>query len=174
MATDGRPKAIIETSVLLNFLKVDRTDLLARHPSYRFVVIDLVRNEVTRRYPVEFARLQSALAAGHLVRDDPPEATDPAELAAFAAMSTLKIGEGERAAIAAAQVRNLALAMDDERAWKRAAAYCGGISRENTASLVVALIKAGILDVAAADTLKIEWETVHRFKLRFGSFGERI
>jgi hypothetical protein len=50
MATDGRSKAILETSVLVNFLKIDRTDLLANHPAYRFVVPDLVRNEVTRHY----------------------------------------------------------------------------------------------------------------------------
>jgi hypothetical protein len=42
MATDGRDDAIIDASVLLNFLNIDRIDLLARHPAYRFIVVDLV------------------------------------------------------------------------------------------------------------------------------------
>lgn len=97
MAKDGRSKGIIETSVLVNFLKINRTDLLANHSMYRFVVLDLVRNEVGTKpcYAAQATRLEAALAAGHLLPDDPAEATDLAELAAFAAMSPLKIGEGE-------------------------------------------------------------------------------
>ena len=174
MATDGRSKAIIETSVLVNFLKIDRTDLLANHPDYRFVVPDLVRNEVTRHYAAQVARLDAAIAAGELLADDPAESTAPTELTAFAAMSTLKIGDGERAAIAAASTRALPLAMDDQRAWKRAASFCAGVPREDTASIIVSLIKAGVLDVAAADAIKADWHANHRFTLRFGSFAERI
>src|SRR5262245_25877877 len=137
MATDGRSKVIIETSVLVNFLKIDRTDLLANHPTYRFVVPDLVRNEVTKRYATQVARLETALVVGQLLSDDPAEATDPAELATFAAMDKLKIGDGERAAIAAASTRGLPLAMDDQRAWKRAVAFTASLSREDTVSVMV-------------------------------------
>jgi predicted nucleic acid-binding protein len=174
MATDGRKDAIIETSVLVNFLKVDRTDLLAKHPYYRFVVIDLVRNEVTQYYADQVARLQAAIAAGELLPDQPPEATDPAELAAFATMSRVKIGEGERAGVAAAHTRGLPLAMDDERAWKRAASFCAGVLRESTVSIMVALIRAGTIDVGEADAIKLEWETNHRFRLKFTSFTEVV
>jgi predicted nucleic acid-binding protein len=172
MATDGRTDAIIETSVLVNFLKVDRTDLLANHPQYRFVVIDLVRNEVTHHYADQVARLNAAIAAGELLPDQPPEATDPTELAAFAAMARLKIGEGERAAVAAATARGFALAMDDERAWKRAATFCAGVPRESTVSILVSLIRTGVIDVGEADSIKLEWETNHRFRLKFTSFAE--
>jgi predicted nucleic acid-binding protein len=174
MATDGRSKAIIETSVLVNFLKIDRTDLLANHPAYRFVIPDLVRNEVTRHYAAQVARLDAALAAGQLLSDDPAETTDPAELATFAAMDKLKIGEGERAAIAAASTRRLPLTMDDQRAWKRAAAFCAGVPREDTVSIIVSIIKAGVIDVAAADVIKADWHANHRFTLRFQSFAEKI
>src|SRR4051794_29190619 len=133
MATDGRSKAIIDTSVLVNFLAIDRADLLAKHPAYRFIVVDLVRDEVMKRQ--QLVRLEAAFAAGHLLPDDPPESISLAELSAFAAMASLKLGLGEKAAIAAAQARSLPLAMDDERAWKRAAGFCAGISRENTVSL---------------------------------------
>jgi predicted nucleic acid-binding protein len=174
MATDGRVKAIVETSVLVNFLKVDRTDLLAAHPTYRFVITDLVRREVTERYGTQFSRLEAAFAAEHVLPDVLPELITIEELATFAAMEKLKIGLGEKAAIAAAKTRNLALAMDDERAWKRAADFCSGIPREDTASIMVSLIRAGVIDVAEADAIKADWEANHRFRLPFGSFAERV
>lgn len=174
MATDGRSEAIIETSVLVNFLKIDRTDLLAMHPDYRFVVVDLVRSEITRRYPTQLATLEAALAMTHLISDNPPETTSLAELADFAAMARLRIGEGERAAIAAANTRKLPLAMDDERAWKRAAAFCSTIPRENTVSLMVTLIKGGVIGVAEADAIKADWEANYRFRLLFASFAARV
>ena len=172
---DSRSKAIAETSVLINYLKINRTDLLARHPKYRFVVPDLVREEVKKHYATQVSRLDAALAAGHLVADDPPEKISPAELVDFAAMETLKIGVGERAALAAAKTRGLPLAMDDQRAWKRAEAFCAGIARENTVSVMVSLIQAGVIDVAEADAIKADWEAKHRFRLKhFASFGELI
>lgn len=96
MATDGRTLAIIETSVLVNFLVIDRADLLAQHPNYRFVVLDMVRAEVIKRH--QLARLDAALAAGHLIADGPPESTSLEELAHFASMASLKLGQGEKAA----------------------------------------------------------------------------
>lgn len=174
MAKDGRDEAIIDTSVLLNFLKIDRVDLLARHPAYRFVVVDLVRNEVTKRG--QAARLEAAIQAGQVFADRPPEAIDPAEVETFVSLSAaMKIGNGERAAVAAAKVRGLALAMDDQIAWKRAAAFCVGIPREDTVNIVVSLIKAGVLTVAEADAIKVDWETNHKFtKNTFTSFAELI
>src|SRR4051794_10084407 len=172
MATDGRTNAIIDTSVLVNFLKIDRTDLLAKHPAYRFIVLDLVRNEVTKRG--QTVRLDAAILSGDVLPDGPPETIDMAELAAFAAMASLKIGNGDKAAIAAASVRTLPLAMDDQRAWKRAAAFCAAIPREVTVSLIVSLIKAGVIDVPAADAIKSDWQSHHNFTLRFQSFAEKI
>ena len=173
MATDGRDDSIIDASVLLNFLKIDRIDLLAKHPAYRFIVVDLVKNEVTNRG--QAVRLEAALLSGELLPDGPPESIDPAELATFAAMSSLKIGNGDKAVIAAAKVRGLVLAMDDERAWKRAAAFCVGIPREETVSIMVSLIRAGVLSVAEADAIKADWEANHSFtKKTFKSFGEIV
>ena len=148
MATDSRTDAIIESSTLVNFLKIDRADLLASHPSYRFIVVDAVRIEVTKRYAAHVARLDAALAAGQLFEDQPAAATSIAELAAFAAMASIRIGVGERAAIAAAKTLGLPLAMDDERAWKRAGS---GLTRLDTVSVMVALVKVGVIDVATAD-----------------------
>lgn len=176
MTTDGRTKAIIDTSVLVNFLRINRADLLAKHPAYRFVVLDFVRNEVGTKphYAAQSARLETALASGHLLPDDPAEATSIAELAAFAAMIPLKIGEGERAAIAAAFARSLPLVMEDRRAWNRSATYSAGLAREDTTSVMASLIKAGVLTVAEADAIKDDWKANHRFTLAFASFAEVV
>jgi hypothetical protein len=172
MAKDGRVEAIIDASVLLNFLQIGRTDLLAEHPSYRFIVVDLVRNEVTKRGPA--TRLEAALQAGDLVPDGPPETIALEELATFAAMTSLKIGIGDKAVIAAAKVRGLVLAMDDKNAWRLGAALCEDIPREDTVSIMTTLIKAGVLDVAEADAIKADWEANHRFRVKFASFAEVI
>ncbi len=172
MATGGRGEAIIDTSTLVNFLRIGRVDLLASHPAFRFIVIDVIRNEVTRHYGAQVALLDAALANGQLWEDQPAALIAMAELAEFAAMSSIKIGAGERAAIAAAKTRGFALAMDDERAWKLAGS---GLTRLDTVSIMVDGIKAGSIDVAAADAIKREWEQNHRFvKRHFSSFAELI
>jgi hypothetical protein len=63
MATDGRDDAVLETSVLVNFLAIDRVDLLASHPSYRFIITDHVRDEITSNYPEQVERLERAVSA---------------------------------------------------------------------------------------------------------------
>jgi predicted nucleic acid-binding protein len=173
MATDGRSLAIIDTSVLVNFLAIDRTDLLASHPAHRFLVVDLVRDEVIKRAQVD--RFQAALAAGELLPDGPPETIRMEELAAFATLSGLNaLGLGEQAAAAAAYARNLPLFMDDRRAWKRLATEFPGIVRGDTVSLIVSLIKANVLDVAQADAIKDTWASNHSFRLKFASFAEVV
>jgi predicted nucleic acid-binding protein len=173
MATDGRNEAIIDASVLLNFLKIDRIDLLGRHPTYRFIVVDMVKNEVTKKGQI--ARLETAFLAGDLIADGPPENTSLVELATFAALSSLKLGNGDKAVIAAAAARGLALAMDDQDAWKLSAAFTAAITREDTVSIVVSLIKTGVLTVPEADAIKDDWDKKHRFKKpQFMSFAELI
>ena len=37
---------------------------------------------------------------------------------------------------------------------------------------MVSMIRARLLDAPQADTIKGTWATVHRFRLKIGSFGE--
>jgi len=172
MATDGRDRAIIDTSVLINFLRIDRVDLLAAHPRYRFVVIDYVKREVTVRYHQQFARLEAALAAGLLDGDIDPSNVSMDELTAYADLQRVKIGDGERGAIAAAYARGCAVAINDYRAMKKLPAAYKAIPRGDTSTIMVALIRAGVLPVAEADAIKADWEANHRFRLKFSSFGD--
>jgi predicted nucleic acid-binding protein len=172
MATDGRSIVVIDTSVLVNFLAVDRVDLLANHPLYRFVVTDHVRGEVTDAYPDQLARLDIALDALQL---EQVSVTDIDELQAFATLaSDGRLGAGECAAIATASVRALIVAIDDKAARKRAAVFDSAIQLSSTVDLMVSLIKAGALNVASADAIKLEWEAKHRFTLKFASFSDVI
>jgi predicted nucleic acid-binding protein len=170
MATAGRDDGVLDTSVLVNFLAVDRADLLAGHPAYRFVIVDHVRGEITEHYPEQLQRLERALAAGFFV-----ESSVDALDAVFATLvGEGRLGIGECAAIALAAKRNVVLAIDDRQARNTAQRVVPGIRLESTETVMVALIRQGVIDVAAADTIKGRWEAEFRFKLKFGSFGERI
>lgn len=56
---------------------------------------------------------------------------------------------------------------------KLPAAY-KSLVREDTASIMVALIRAGTLSVAEADSIKADWEANHRFRLKFATFGDLV
>lgn len=62
--------------------------------------------------------------------------------------------------------------MDDKAAWKKVDLAFPGMARQDTAALIVALFKAGIIDVALADPMKADWEANHSFRLKFSSFLE--
>jgi predicted nucleic acid-binding protein len=164
---------IIDTSTLINFLRIGRVDLLSGLMSYRFIVTDHVRAEVTTHYPAQLANLESTLQAGHLSE---VSLTDPAELAVFAAMQSLRVlGDGECSAIAAASAGKVPLAIDDIPARKKAAAHDPRIRLLDTVGLMVEAIQAGLLTVAEADAIKADWAKNHRFaKKHFSSFAELI
>ena len=166
------PPAILDTSALINYLRVDRTDLLGDLPQFHFLVTDHVRGEINDAYPRQVAALTAALRAGHF---EEISVGSPEELTLFAELSaTGRLGAGECSAIAAACARSYPLAIDDKRARSEALRRCPGIRLLNTPDLMVATIRAGLLNVAEADSIKDQWERDHRFRLTFGSFGELV
>ncbi|MFV1969292.1 MAG: hypothetical protein ACC628_28050 [Pirellulaceae bacterium] len=171
MATAGRTQAVLDTSVLVNFLRIDRVDLLARHPSYISIITEHVRAEVTQHYSNQLARLEAALQNGDLQEI---RVTNQAELNAFGHLTSTGLGTGECSAIAIAATRHLPLVIDDKVAVKRARRFRFRITILNTESLMISLIHAGILDVPTADAIKDDWEQNHRFRLPFRSFADRI
>jgi len=169
MATEGQEHAVLETTVLVNFLKIDRLDLLARHPKYRFVLTNHVRGEVTSDYPEQLERLELAVS-GKIFDEEAVDALDPT----FVMLTREgRLGVGECAAIALAVGKRLPIAIDDNRARKTAQRVLPAVVLEGTESVMVSLIASGILDVAAADAIKADWEANHRFTLKFGSFAEK-
>jgi predicted nucleic acid-binding protein len=162
---------ITDTSVLVNFLVLDRTELLARLPDHRFVVTEHVRAEITDHYRDQLQRLEAAFAAGIL---EEIQVTDLQEVQIFAHLTATGLGIGECSAIAVAAHRKLALAIDDKRAVNKLKTVGLQLTIHSTESIVVLLIQHSVLTIAEADSMKLEWEQNHRFRLPFGSFAERI
>ena len=158
---------ILDSSVLINFLAIDRTDLLGRHSRYRFLITAHVRSEIT--HPVQHARLEAAIEASqlHLL-----EVGGHDELATFAHLTTT-LGAGESAAIAAAAHRSLRVAVEDRAARRAATPLVGHSNILTTTQLMVGMIQAGLLTVQEADAIKLDWATNHRFNLaQFQSFAD--
>ena len=162
---------ITDTSVLINFLVLDRACLLKCVPTHRFVVTDHVRSEVTAHYHEQLQRLEQAFSAQIL---EEITVSDLAEVQLFAKLTATGLGIGECSAIAVAVHRQLILAIDDKRATKKVASLGLDLTILTTESLMVLLIQHGALSVDEADALKLDWEQNHRFRLPFGSFADRL
>jgi predicted nucleic acid-binding protein len=107
---------ITDTSVLVNFLVLDRVSLLAALNDHQFTVTEHVRAEITAHYFEQLQRLEQAFGDQVLT-----EITVDGfqELKLFAELSAMGLGIGECSAIAAAVNRGHFLAIDDKRAIKK-------------------------------------------------------
>ncbi len=169
---EDRKLAIIDSSTLINFLAVDRADLLEHNRRYRFLITEHVRGEISGAYPEQLARLANLLDR-NIIEESPVTALNEIEVFARLAASN-RLGLGECASIAAASERSLVLAIDDKRAKREASAFNPRLVIVNTPGLMVELIRDGIIDVAAADMIKATWETHHRFRLPISSFADVV
>lgn len=162
---------VVDASVLINFLRVDRMDLIARH-SHQFLVTDHVAAEVTDFYPDQRTRLDAALQAGALQQVG---VDDRREVALFGALAASgRLGAGECSAIASAICRGYTLAMDDRRATRQAREVAPALRLLTTRDLVVTMIRENLLSVAEADALKEAWANHHGFRLPIESFADAI
>jgi len=169
------PIVVADTSVLINFLKIDRMDLVGRYPG-RLLATDHVQSELADDYPEQRARFEAALTGGLL---DTCSVTDPAEVSLFGRLGPgVRLGAGECSAIAVALSRGFAIAIDDNRAIKialREAELAGKtLIVLRTQDIMVALIRATVLTVEEADRMKTEWEEHHRFRLKVRSFQDLL
>jgi len=167
-----RPQIIIaDTSVLINFLRIDATNLLGQLSSI-VRITEHVESEVTDNYEDQRECLDAALRDGHVAV---ATLTSHEELEAFARLvDSGRLGSGECAAIACASVGRHTLAIDDRRAIAEAQKLDAALPVMRTVDLVVMMIREGLLSVAEADTIKSVWENEHRFRLTFASFADII
>jgi len=160
---------VADTSVLINFLVIDRMDLIAGYARH-VLVTDHVGAEITSTYPDQQQRYEDALAAGTVER---LRVDGEAELALFGRLATPgRLGPGECSAIAVAVLRRHALAIDDRRATREAKALDPVLEVLGTQSVIVEMIRQGLIVVADADVLLAEWAGKHRFKLKIASFAD--
>jgi predicted nucleic acid-binding protein len=170
-----RAIVVADTSVLVNFLRINRMDLIGAHPA-TFIATDHVAGEISDTYPEQQARYAAALHAAQITEQ---RIDDPAELEIFLRLAAKgRLGAGERAAIAVALNRGCALAIDDSRAIRRALQEAAlgenALSTLRTQDIVVELIRKGVVSVEAADAIHVDWATNHRFKLKIVSFQDLL
>ncbi len=166
-APDRRTVVVCDASVLINFLILNRLDLLSRNPDYRFVVTEHAIEEVTE--PGQNAHLQAALKRGEIEQVD---LTEPEGLLRYAELHTI-LGSGEAAAIALATQRNWVVATDDAQARREIESGLGSKRRLTTPGILLKAIRGGMLTIDAADEIKKKLES-HRFKMSFRSFADLI
>ena len=170
-----RAIVVADTSVLINFLRIDRMDLIGAHPA-SFIATDHVAAEIADTYPEQQARYAAALNAAQITEQ---RIDDPAELEIFLRLAAKgRLGAGERAAIAVALNRGCALAIDDSRAIRRALEEAGIAGNPliilRTQDIVVQIIRDGALTIEAADAIRDDWANNHRFKLKIASFADLL
>lgn len=164
---------VADTSVLINFLRIDRVDLIGAHPA-SFITTDNVAAEIADTYPDQQARYAAALTAAHISEQRIDNQT---ELELFLRLAVRgRLGAGERSAIAVALNRKCALAIDDTRAIQKAIAEAGiagnPVTIVRTQDIVVELIRKRVISIQAADKILVDWATNHRFKLKIASFKD--
>ena len=162
---------VTDTSVLVNFLRIDRMELLGALPC-RFIVTDHAAGELTDFYPEQVERYQAAVAAGHV---EDCTVTDEAALSIFGRLTgTTRLGVGESATIAHAMVTGAGVAIDDRRAISEAQRIAEGLVIVRTADLMVRMIELAMLTLAEADAIKDDWAANHRFRIPGASFAEMM
>lgn len=168
----GKIVVLLDTSVLINYARIGRLDLLAQHPRYSFCVTDHVRAEVLEHFREQFEAVNTAVSEGNLTE---LTANTASELEEFGKLVSMKnLGIGECSAIVVAKHRSLVLAIDDVTARNTALKFDPTLTLLGTEELMISLIQEGVLEVEEADRIKHDWEANHRFRLKFASFRERI
>ncbi len=164
------PRIIVVTdaNVLINFLHMQRLDILGSLPGYRFVVPEHVVREILR--PEQGSMLAQAFDDGTL---DRMSIKDLEAMTLFADLVHI-MGRGEASCIALAATNGWFVACDERGLVRRVTNEKLGEGRQlNTAGILVLAIRAGLLSIEEADRLKGILSR-HRFKLKFKSFREVV
>ena len=164
---------VSDTDVVINFLRVQRLDLLCSQLNFRVVVTEHllgssgIFGELTD--PTQAAEAEKAVAAGLM---ESVALTDPSELALFATLNQF-LGRGESAAIAVAANRGWLVATDDRLARRECERRLGPNSTMSTPGILLGCIRNGSLSVAEADNIKDRLAT-RRFIMKFASFADLL
>src|SRR5437870_3152510 len=111
-----------DTSVIINFLRINRMDLLAAL-NYKILITDHVKGEVLKRFSEQYQLLTDCLGQKSLTEVFVNEVD---ELSLFNQLIS-KVGRGESSAIAYAIRHQCALAIDDTKAIKEAKAISSNL-----------------------------------------------
>jgi predicted nucleic acid-binding protein len=142
-APEARTAIVVDTCCLINFLALDRMDILQGLGSdFVFFIPNHVMAEVTDS--AQRGRLDAALAA-QIVTEI--AITDSAEVELYANLKTMRVlGDGECACLAVAACRGWAMATDEKgRLRREILEHLGEDRHVNTPGILVAAMRAGLL-----------------------------
>ena len=158
---------VLDASVLLNFVKIGRLELLGRLGT-SVVLLDQVFDEVRR--PDQRRVVKDAVAASTL---ELQSVRNPVEVALFTELwAGGRLGAGECAVLAVTLTRNWVAGLQDRRARTEGQRRREDLALYQTEDLVLKSIKAGYLTLEEADGFLAEWATKHRFRSRLTSFRD--
>lgn len=150
-ASDGRILVVADTSFLVNFLALNRMDILRGLRGYTFRIPNHVVREI--EYEDQKERLHDALTEGTLSEI---ELTDLAEVALYADLRRF-LGDGESACLAVAATRRWVIAADEKgRLRREVMERLGEGYLLNTPGAIVEALRARILTVSEAEEIRRE------------------
>lgn len=165
---DGRLLVVADSSFLINFLVLDRMDILGALAQFRLHVPNHVRAEV--RYDDQRTRFQAAVEGGIVTE---MEITEPSEILLYDELRQF-LGDGESASLAVAVSRRWVIAADEKGRFRR---ELFGRLGENylldTAGALVTAIKAGVISVEQAEGLRAQLRA-NRFEMDPRPFDELL
>ena len=154
---------VLDTSVLLNFVKIGRIELLGRLGT-SVVLLDQVLDEVRR--PEQRKAVEDAVAVGTLGLQS---VRNPTEVALFAELQTGgRLGAGECAVLAVALSRGWIAGLQDRRAKVEGKRRRKDLAFYQTEDLMLKLIWADlgwIFDLEETDGFLGEYSTQHELVL---------
>ena len=165
---DGRLLVVADSSFLINFLAVDRMDILSRLLQFRFHVVNHVRAEI--RYESQRVRLRAATESGGVTEI---EITEPGEILLYDEFRHF-LGDGESASLAVAVSRRWVIAADEKGRFRRE--LFGRLGEDyllDTLGALVTALREGVITVVDADALR-EQLRVHRFEMDPTPFDELL
>lgn len=135
---------VLDTSVLISFLGIERIDLLKRY-AHGFVITDHVAVEIADHFPDQQVRLKGLVSSGFLRQ---VTVSGKEELSVFRELSDSDtLGRGECSAISFASCRNLSLAIDGKCAEKLVRKLKPDLQILNSLQIMESLTKHEMLDV---------------------------
>jgi len=168
MTDEETSNAAIDANVLINFIHIERLDILGTLREWTFVAPQEVTNEITDEAQV--LALQNAFDAGHIQQTALSSIDEIEKYADF----NRTLGKGESACLALALHRGWTIASDEKGAFHRTAIGEIGNERLITApDIMLHAIHAGLASVDEADGWKDHLAT-RRFAMNFDSFSNLL
>lgn len=165
---DGRLLVVTDSSFLINFLVLDRMDILGGLRQFRFHMVNHVTAEI--RYEDQRRRLRASIESGVMTEI---EITEPGEILLYDDLRRF-LGDGESASLAVAVSRRWVIAADEKGRFRRElVARLGENYLLDTAGALVTAIRAGAITLAQAETLRARLRE-NRFEMDPRPFDELV